>query len=491
MKNNRINISIFALLFLFLSSCYEDKGNYDYTEINRVSITGLESQYQRYTNIDNLSISIELEDTSDGTIEYDYVWTISNSRDDNRKDTISTDKTIDYFINVPPGTYNILLTATEKTTSIPHFFTSKLIVETRFTRGWYLLKEIDGDSELDLHNETISLSNLLTDYSDIGKMKGKPVSLGYFNGRIILQTENALNMIDKESMTLISDYNELFLDAPTVVPRQIGFATSLMSTNIIDESGIYYYSTYQAIGFPLKTSDEKPYRLTGYTAKDRSNLIHYDQLNCRFLTHASSATVLMPFKDEGKDGAIQQWVPNNLDADLLYMDTQSRIYNSEKEAYAILKKRSGAKDILVFSLDFSAIASKSNPIKKGFAVPPNSGIYNATVFGNNMNYAALYYNNGNKLGMYDLLTNTQKDVYTFDSNEEITFITNFVYSGTQIAPINKIVVTTYFNGNYKLYLFDILEGMPTGTPLIYEGKGRVKEVLHTNVGSSNQNSSYR
>lgn len=488
MKNNMVKTIALTFAFTLLFSCYKDKGNYKYSEINRVTITGLEKQYERYTNIDNLTISIELEST-DKDVEYDYVWTISNSRDDNKKDTISTDKTLDYFVNLPPETYNLLLTATEKKTSIPHLFPAKLIVETRFTRGWYVLKEVDGYSELDLHNETISLSDILTNYSEIGKMEGKPVSLGFQNGNFVIQTEKALNKIYKETMSLVSDYAGLFIDTPTNVPKQLGFATQSMTNHIIDESGIY--NATQKIGFPLRTSDEKPYLLTGYIGRNKDNLLHYDRLNCRFITNISSATVLMPFKNTVKDGSTPAWIPNDLDADLLYMDTRSRILYKEVEAYAVLQKRSETKDRIVFSLDLSAMTTLFNPIKKGFLVPQGSGMYNATVFGVNMNYAALYYNNGNKLGLFDILTNTQKDIYTFGSGEEITYITNFVYTGKQTPNLDKIVVATHNNGNYKLYLFDILEGTPTGIPTVYDGKGKVKEVIHTYTGSTNQNSSYK
>ena len=38
---------------LFLLSCYEDKGNYDYKEINEISIDGLKDQ-TKYSNIGHL-----------------------------------------------------------------------------------------------------------------------------------------------------------------------------------------------------------------------------------------------------------------------------------------------------------------------------------------------------------------------------------------------------------------------------------------------------
>ena len=65
--------------------------------------------------------------------------------------------------------------------------------------------------------------------------------------------------------------------------------------------------------------------------------------------------------------------------------------------------------------------------------------------------------------------------YNFNG-EEITFI---AHVKTPIAVgKNKLIIATYLSGNYKVYLFDLLSGLPDGEPQVLKGEGRVTDVFH-------------
>ena len=44
---NLKNICCFFVMALFFYACYDDKGNYDYREINEITVEGIEASYAR------------------------------------------------------------------------------------------------------------------------------------------------------------------------------------------------------------------------------------------------------------------------------------------------------------------------------------------------------------------------------------------------------------------------------------------------------------
>ena len=56
MKKKISYILTLLVLVVFASSCYDDKGNYDYVEISKVTTTGLEESYSKIAFQDVLHI---------------------------------------------------------------------------------------------------------------------------------------------------------------------------------------------------------------------------------------------------------------------------------------------------------------------------------------------------------------------------------------------------------------------------------------------------
>lgn len=73
----------FALLsVLVLTSCYKDKGNYAYTEINEANIDTFTQQYNAYYLVDTLKITPKINFTMDpGSADrYSYQWSLISGR---------------------------------------------------------------------------------------------------------------------------------------------------------------------------------------------------------------------------------------------------------------------------------------------------------------------------------------------------------------------------------------------------------------------------
>ena len=142
----------FYLLFLFifsLEACYEDKGNYDYNPIPPIEMEGIEPEYPVYSMLDRLQISPQFPNKEN----YNFTWTLfSTTIVQAPVDTISFEPDLDYKVTEGADTYTLTLIVENKHNGDKQFFNTKVIVRTQYTTGCYILKEIDGETELDLIN---------------------------------------------------------------------------------------------------------------------------------------------------------------------------------------------------------------------------------------------------------------------------------------------------------------------------------------------------
>ena len=77
---------LLSLCLTLLYSCYSDKGNYDYEEINEVKITGLSNGIvTKFKNVDTLKAQPVLEKTlSEGNYEYTWTAVLQNGKVDDK-----------------------------------------------------------------------------------------------------------------------------------------------------------------------------------------------------------------------------------------------------------------------------------------------------------------------------------------------------------------------------------------------------------------------
>lgn len=87
---------ILAVLYIIITfgvvSCYEDKGNYDYKEINEISISGIQESYERMKWQD-LRITPQLSFSLHENDSLTYCWEIDGR-------TVSTERNLDYSVDV-------------------------------------------------------------------------------------------------------------------------------------------------------------------------------------------------------------------------------------------------------------------------------------------------------------------------------------------------------------------------------------------------------
>lgn len=126
---------------ILLASCYDDKGNYNYTNIDKVSVDtvglGIQSSYvvSRYDTLKmapNITFNdVKVTDNSDVPLE--YVWTIyvasTGSNLDYTVDTIGVSRNLKAPITRTAGAYYVQLTVRNKKNDIRSYFKVNCQVE--------------------------------------------------------------------------------------------------------------------------------------------------------------------------------------------------------------------------------------------------------------------------------------------------------------------------------------------------------------------------
>ena len=96
MKTDKILYVFFVACLLLVEACAEDKGNYDYIQINEVTIDSIRTLYSCEAG-GHLYINPDIKSLDEATADLSYSWSIENKE-------ISTDKILD--IDLPPLDYN-------------------------------------------------------------------------------------------------------------------------------------------------------------------------------------------------------------------------------------------------------------------------------------------------------------------------------------------------------------------------------------------------
>ncbi|MBS1356041.1 MAG: hypothetical protein HPZ83_11915, partial [Odoribacter sp.] len=129
-----------GIILLSIVSCYDDKGNYDYHDINEVIFGDIETAHNVLLNIDTLKINgkdfvkMSQGDLTD-TDRFEYLWVVFSPSNSRVKDTISTDLELYYPVTLAPGTYNLYLKIRDRVTEVQWKKQFTVTVGTPYSRG--------------------------------------------------------------------------------------------------------------------------------------------------------------------------------------------------------------------------------------------------------------------------------------------------------------------------------------------------------------------
>ncbi len=276
MKQIYTTFMALVALMLLMTGCYEDKGNYDYHELDKVEIdttnVNMLSQYS-IMRFDTLHLEPKVlfngSDAADAPLR--YVWTIYSATSGTGSnlviDTISTERVLDCPITRTGGNYYVQLTVTNINDGIRQFFRIPVAVSEVFDGGWMVFYEKadkPGYSDLALiFNPWTKLNvNYNRFYSDLYEttngecLEGRPVrcldiavSLASGNNYVGLCTDRTLVGVSENGIEKALEFDDFFHEAPkTMSPIWYGeHGSGVMSgqnSEILLNGNDIYTNTY-------------------------------------------------------------------------------------------------------------------------------------------------------------------------------------------------------------------------------------------------------
>lgn len=494
-----------AVLLLSLSSCFKDKGNYDYKQIADVEINGFDVDEEGYSAIafeTTLNIPIEIKTTTPAD-RMSYIWSVSKTYTSNWDggavvvpiDTIGRDKDLNYYVELDPGDYHLYYTVINEDTEIQASFNASLTVGTKFSTGFFVTKEVSGNTDIDAFTRDGVLigDNVITEkYGE--PIPGKLASFGvcfqysyiieetntYAGARTlnIITDRNEVYMYNAEDLNRLRDRESLFFaDTPTDKPYHLRMG--MFGVLYISGGGGYFsYQNWPGVkgtgmfGLPilLDTKGYEPNRNMYNMAYDAYMV---DELNGRILAIDYNGDIKTFGDKVGNEIPAHGYTPNNFRDKLLFM-TGCKVGGSK--IYMLCESKDSPGTKLLYTLDAPGFAYSSNPIESVVEIPSSMKFANATMYcGNETNAQMIYFVHGNKLYGYIPATGEEKELSPqgLTAGEEITYVGYRFYANTP-KPFTYLVIATHSNGKYKLNMYTLTGGEPrAAAEVTLQGEGKV------------------
>ena len=487
-------IYLFVFCVIALHSCIDDEGNYVYQDLVRLDVDSVKTSYSVRSMVDHLVIKPEI--TSSG--DYNCIWMLYTGQVNPVIDTISTEKELDYPVTEPAGSYRLVLEVADNQTGDATYVTSNVNISTLYSTSWYVLKEIDGATDVDLiASEEETMQDLFLNLHG-ERMEGLPIDISYtpsyryidkdnvlYRDKAVLWvcSEDNIYMLETANLNIVREHDELFYGpVPNEMPYHVGFTMGFAI--YMSSAGVYYQPgmtmSSGKFGSPVMLENDD-YQLGRLSCTFDRSFIFWDELNSRFI--AMNNGTLRTFQDKDKKGDTPEIVPNNMNCDLLMLD------RTTNAGYAVLKKRTSG-ELLVLELDKLAHDDWSptfyNPINNLNAIRLSADheMGRAIVFAQNHNLAYIYYTDGEKVNLFDFMTNsTREDLLPVNAGERITFMKHLYWTGDATNDgFEYLVVGTEHGEEYTLYFYELLGGVPDldKEVISISGTGKIKDVQYVN-----------
>lgn len=158
----KIYYGLLCLLLPFVwQSCADDKGNYDYRELNDLDIM-FDDAYSVIAR-DPFAITPQVNAKSFNPDDYTYEWKAYDQTGLQEPVVLGTELNLDVTLNLSQGNYRLVLNITEKSTGVYYQKTATLKVDTPTSAGWLLLCSDGGRVRLDMVSHIKTEDNVYYD----------------------------------------------------------------------------------------------------------------------------------------------------------------------------------------------------------------------------------------------------------------------------------------------------------------------------------------
>ena len=413
-KSKYTVFGIIICLLLSLYSCNEDKGNYEYEELNEVTIEGIEERSKLpndpaayssnvgeiFTITPELTFSL-MEDES----SYSFQWyVIDDPYDKKRPYLVSNERNLSLPIEGvigKPGKYGIIFQVINKNTGIKYIAETDIDIQLyNFTKGYVMLTEKPGNTyDIDMvslfNNQFTQYNNLLSLTNSELPIEGNPLGIVTFNDNNAPSPYETDSRRIKHSVYVLSDERTdrikpedfSYLDRYSLSRAYIGpshyFPNGVVAEKIVAytnnraymyaNNNWYFYNVSMSLylfDYPFNTTKyaSATYKAAPYIFMHPSfGAILYDEDKKQFMVQKVSMFINQQDVSEvlstqvivDNPGDIFKF--NNIDDpdnpiyDLIYMGNRSAT-----TGYAIVKNReTGKVELLQFTLGMNSVVTKT------------------------------------------------------------------------------------------------------------------------------------
>lgn len=496
------NIIIYVFVVVSLTSCFKDMGNYEYDDNEVITITGIEESYTAVQLLDRLNIKPTVTSNKPAEFEYHYALYETNVQGYAPVlDTIqkSGKDLVDYRVTKKAKTYGMVFMATNKKTGFTAFFKSTLNVLTQFNSGWYVLKSVGDNSDLDLFNANNSkMENILLGVN--GKqLKGKASCITTASnyraydeatGKYV-GTTALFPVTDKDAMSVILatakielEFKDMFYEKPAAPYSPTMFNASFQGLWTSNNNRAFVFLVLRGTGtapnkFGLespKDANYTPYSLSKYTVFHSTyGALRFDETTSTFVIVPCFGTALIPAKNNPQT----EMSAFNNNKTITYMGCRGM---SDTYFYAVMKDKTNPNLRFISKVEGYNSASNISLKITNDTLAVSDLAFDASIYSANHSLDIMYFVNNGKIYMRNVAAKRTANVdmgISIPSGETITFIKHI--PKTSATTFNYFVVGTTVSGNYKVRMYNVKStgDVETTPALTLEGQGSAGDVIYT------------
>lgn len=350
-----------SLMVVLLTACFDDKGNYDYREINDVTIEGIsrDKVYELFAYQSTLEITPVIHSTIGDGADYEYTWRIvpRNATDENGtldKYVVSHEKNLVYPVQLEDGDYTGFFEVKDPETGVTWIVDFYMQVKSQGSEGWLAVCEDNGRTRLDLIGKNSDGEDVL--FADLWKNNdfemGTPQKFFFVGDNYGSSFRFPILTTDKGTYSIMG--NDFHIGEDTDMKWYFGLggdkvniaqtAVELFTTSssfatywwVINEKGEIYvtdFSDRAFFSYPINKLDGQtefeaaPYLGVSYTYNDMGDepwynyaTIFYDKTNRRFLSKYGANNYPSLMKCSGN-----QLFEVETGRDMVYMDSHVEV----------------------------------------------------------------------------------------------------------------------------------------------------------------------
>lgn len=498
----KIHILFLCWIGLLLGACYEDKGNYDYTDRGDIALEGWIEKHEVVSLSDTLDITARLAQPEN----YEYLWLMYNTQSSFDYDTIGSGQHLLWPVSEAQGSYRLVLKVTAQADGYSQLFYADVVVTSDFSKGWFVVKDQEEQTDIDFFTlasertaDMLSQSvgrrlagkalgmTLMSGFSWVDPSSGAPV---WGTNMLYVVSEEDCWMVNLADISLVRDFSEMFFAAVTGEKPGIAVAADGNAMYFLTDRAIHHANT-QGAGtgqFGMAFDFNQEVKTGNQVIRSQPGTVFYDQIAGRFLGAYYSGIPVVFSEDPKVAGTIPPVSMNHTGCRMNYMGVckynseyfyalMTNVINSEKYIYTMYTPY-----IPYWNDPDQRKMGEYNLIQEVDTLKPDARLDGATLFaiGSSLPYIYFYDRTGNTVHYYDITgKRIEENVFPIPGGETVTYMKSWYFDATsEEDKFDKFVIATEKDGHYKVYLYDLLGGKPypDKEPQVLKGEGTVAAV---------------